>query len=227
MAYLPALRVDHIRDFLQARGFNVLHTTALGQPMAPVATLLYNNHHAGCLFKFHRGGGLVIDPLDAGSQPVAAAAVKRRWKSACGNGRTSRSRRWSVAAAKGTEDEDAMADSPALWLYAKRRLGHAFSGSGFGVGGGVGGAGDRQLYSFPLKSSPLQSQNSECCMWIAIGLLLAYRWCARGQTQPSIGRLQRLVSFLRKKGRLSDALIRHAVLKTGPYLCRLDKTRLY
>lgn len=190
-ANLRPLRISEVKAFLEAHEFNILHTTGLKKPIPPLAALLYNNHHAGCLFKFVHGGGVVIDPLDGGSEPSSMHS----WKEA---------------------GED---DSPALWLYAKKRVGHAFPGgrSRRSGGGGVYD-GDRTLYSFPLLHSPLQSQTSSVCMWIAIGILLAYRWTSRHQTQVSVGRLQRLVSFLRKKKRISDALIQHARKKTAPYI---------
>lgn len=183
---IRALRVDRVKAHLEARRINVLHTTQLRCPIFTVASLLYNNHHAGCLFPFQFGAGIVIDPLDDGS-------AKARWTG-----------------------DAAAADSAMLVRYAKKRIGHAFPGaSSFATSTG----GDKRLYSIPLKSSPLQSQNSECCMWISIGILLTYQWCKQGHTSASVGSLQRLVSFLRRKGRISDALIRYAIRKTRSHLC--------
>lgn len=178
-SHVQALRVDHIKDWLKVNYFNVLHTTELKQPLSATASLLYNNHHASCLFPFLSGAGLLLDPLDCAAS-IAAGNEKRRRATAS-------------------------ADTIALWVYAKKRIGHGFPG----------GIDDRRLYSLPLKATPLQSFYSECCMYISIGLLLAYHWCTRGQTHVTVGRLQRLISFLRRKGRISDALTRHAIFKTA------------
>lgn len=193
-SHIRALRVNQVKPFLEAHHFNVHPTIALRKPIASTASLLYNNHHAGCLFPFRFGAGLVLDPLDNGTHHTFRPGGGQR-----------------------------DVTSPALMLYAKKRVGHAFPGA---TSATATPTQDKRLYSFPLKSMALQSQNSECCMWISIGLLFAYRWCARGQTQTSVGRLQRLFSFLRKKHRVSDALLRHALVKTAPYLRRSDKARL-
>lgn len=186
---IRALRVDRIKALLETNQFNVLHTIALRRPLPSVASLLYNNHHAGCLFPFRFGAGIVIDPLDSGAKLRPRSSV--------------------VAAG--------VVELPLLVRYAKKRIGHAFPGASSAA---AAARSDKRLYSIPLKSSPLQSQNSECCMWISIGILLAYRWCTKGSTRASVGSLQRLVSFLRRKGRISDALLRYAIQETHPHLRR-------
>lgn len=165
--HVRALPVSKARRLLNSSGANVIHTAHMKRPFPPRATLLYNNHHAACLFPFRQGSAVLIDPLDGGSTSFVGGGG--------GSGVAS------------------------LTRLAKAKVRHGFPGRG----------GDRRLYRFPLKATPLQSLHSECCMWISIGLVRLFCWGARHGV-VTVGRVQRLVSFLRQRGRVSDSLIRHA-----------------
>lgn len=183
-ALIRPLSIKAVLAHLKADHITVLHAVHLAnRPLLPVATLLYNNNHAGCLFPFPQGSAVLIDPLDSGSTTFFGRKKSRMHAAA-------------------------FSASDSLLRLAKAKVTHAFPGRTVG---------DRRLYRFPLKATPLQSTLSRVCMHIALGILYLFRWSCGVSSLPSsswspqvtVGKVQRLSSFLRRRGRISDTLVRY------------------
>jgi len=186
-------RVDQIQPFLQRHGFTLLPANKLHSLLDWQCALLYDNHHAAALFPF-RLGGLIIDSFDSPSCQSGGG----------GGGGVLYGQADARLRLRGNKQADA---TTSLGRFAKANLSHRRLRIG-----------DKKLYRLPLKGAPLQNRDSSVCMFIAIGLLLVYKRSARGATQPTRLQTQRLVSYLRRRYRLGDYLVRYAFEKTKAFL---------